>query len=294
MKILCVHAHYDDFEFVAAGSFELWKRKLGRSLASRLTVCTDGKAGHHSRSREETGRIRLEEQAESARLGGYEFELLRLPDGQPPRETMLQWTPAFPPALWKSIRDFEPDYLFCPPLPLDPLAGVHLDHLAVAETVRNVAYLINVPHAYAPEYPPEDLSPAPLKTPVILNVFDGYNNGADNYDLAIDIEGVFDHVAAMAFCHQSQIMEWLPWVGRHSMQPPQSMAEWKAMLRKRCQTQNRQCGIHSDHVYEVFTVTAWGTVPDASQLLNDFPEIDPKHSHIERLKQRLSRWQSLG
>ena len=294
MKILCVHAHYDDFEFVAAGTFELWKRKLGSHLATRLTVCTDGAAGHHFRSREETGRIRLQEQTTSARLGDIEFELLKLADGQVPRETMLQWTLSFPPALWKSIRNFEPDYLFCPPLPQDPLAGIHLDHLAVAQNVRNVAYLINVPHAYSPEYPPEDLSPASLKTPVILNVFDGYNNGADNYDIAIDIEDVFDQVAAMAYCHKSQILEWLPWVGRHQMEPPESFSEWKTMLRKRFSTQNRQVGIRSDHVFEVFTVTAWGTVPDADRLLNDFPAIDPQYSHIERLKQRLSRWQSLG
>lgn len=294
MNISCVHAHYDDFEFVAAGTFELWKRKLGSDLKSRLTVCTDGAAGHQFRSREETGSMRLLEQTESARIGGYEFELLRLPGGMAPRETMLQWTPAFPPALWKSIRDFEPDYLFCPPLPQDPLAGVHLDHLAVAQTIRNVAYLINVPHAYSPEYPPEDLSPAPLKTPVILNVFDGYNNGADNYDIAVDIEPVFDHVASMAYCHQSQIMEWLPWVGRHRMAPPQSFDEWKTMLRERFTSQNRQLGIQSDHVFETFTVTAWGTVPDADQLVNDFPAIDPRFSHIDRLKQRLSRWQNLG
>ena len=31
MKILCVHAHFDDFEFAAAGTFELWRRKLGPS-----------------------------------------------------------------------------------------------------------------------------------------------------------------------------------------------------------------------------------------------------------------------
>jgi LmbE family N-acetylglucosaminyl deacetylase len=294
MKIQCVHAHYDDFEFVAAGTFELWKRKLGAGLAMRLTVCTDGAAGHHFRSREETSRVRFREQAESARIGGQEFELLQLADGRVPRETSLQWTPAFPPALWQSIRSFEPDYLFCPPLPQDPLAGVHLDHLAVAQNVRNVAYLINVPHAYSPEYPPEDLSPASVKTPAILNVFDGYNNGADNYDIAINIEDVFDHVAVMAYCHQSQIMEWLPWIGRHRMQPPQSFAEWKTMLRERYRMQNRQLGIQSSHVFEVFTVTAWGTVPDADQLLADFPAIDPGYSHLDRLRQRLSRWQSVG
>ena len=53
---------------------------------SKVVVCTDGKAGHHFRTREETGRIRLEEQLASARLGGYEFALLRLPTGEVPRE----------------------------------------------------------------------------------------------------------------------------------------------------------------------------------------------------------------
>src|ERR1043166_7160315 len=78
MKALCVHAHYDDFEFVAAGTFELWRRKLGVDFRGRVLVCTDGKAGHHFRTREETGELRLREQEASARIGGYEFELLRL------------------------------------------------------------------------------------------------------------------------------------------------------------------------------------------------------------------------
>src|SRR5262249_18635723 len=96
---------------------------------------------------EETGRLRLQEQEASARLGQYEFELLRLPNGQPPREACLQVTPDFLAALWKTIRDFEPDYLFCPPLPADPRAGVHNDHVTVADPVRRVAYMITAPHA---------------------------------------------------------------------------------------------------------------------------------------------------
>src|SRR6266511_3333155 len=112
MKILHVHAHFDDFEFVSAGLFTVWKRKLGQALTARVIVCTDGKAGHHFRTREETGRVRLEEQLESARVGGYEFELLRLPQGEVPREACLQVTPDLLAALWKAIRDFEPDYLF--------------------------------------------------------------------------------------------------------------------------------------------------------------------------------------
>src|SRR4051794_16900330 len=117
MKILCVHAHFDDFEFVAAGTFELWRRRLGPELRARVLVCTDGRAGHQFHTREDTGRIRLLEQQASARIGGYEFEQLKLPDGGLPREACLQATPALLAALWQAIRDFEPEYLFCPPLP---------------------------------------------------------------------------------------------------------------------------------------------------------------------------------
>ena len=39
--------------------------------------------------------MRIREQEESAKLGGYEFELLRLPNGQPPREACLQLSAEF-------------------------------------------------------------------------------------------------------------------------------------------------------------------------------------------------------
>ena len=54
MKALFVHAHYDDYEFTTAGTFELWRRQLGRNFRGKVIVCTDGAAGHHFRTREET------------------------------------------------------------------------------------------------------------------------------------------------------------------------------------------------------------------------------------------------
>ena len=188
MKALFVHAHYDDYEFTAAGTFELWRQRLGETFHARVVVCTDGQAGHHFRTRAETGRLRFQEQEASARLGRYEFELLRLPSGEVPREACLQVTPALLAALWKAIREFEPDYLFCPPLPIDPLAGIHNDHATIAEAVRRVAYMINVPHAFTPEYPADEATSSPCRVPVILTVYDGYMFGANSYDLAIDVE----------------------------------------------------------------------------------------------------------
>ncbi|MBI4661408.1 MAG: PIG-L family deacetylase [Verrucomicrobia bacterium] len=290
MKILHVHAHFDDYEFVAGGTFELWQRKLGKDLTARVVVCTDGKAGHQFRARDETGRLRVSEQEKSASIGGYELEVLRLPDGQIPREACLQVNVPLLAALWKSIREFEPDYLFCPPVPVEPLAGIHVDHVAVADVVRKVAYMINVPHAFTPEYPADETRSRPCKVPVIVNVYDAYMTGANLYHLAVDVEEAFPKIGEMTYCHQSQISEWLPWVDRHQIHKPKSFDDWTRTLRQRFDRQNKELGIQSSHAFEVFTVTAWGVVPTFEQLLADFPSVDPTASNLDRLKQCLSRW----
>jgi LmbE family N-acetylglucosaminyl deacetylase len=290
MKVLYIHAHFDDYEFTAAGTFELWRRQLGGKLQARVLVCTDGRAGHHFRTREETGRVRLEEQAASAKIGCYQFELLRLPNGQPPREACLQITPDLLAALWKALRDFEPDYLFCPPLAGDPLAGIHNDHETIAEAVRRVAYMINVPHAFTPEYPADETESRPCKVPVIITVYDGYMFGANAYDFAVDVEEAFPQISEMTWCHRSQIAEWLPWVGRHRMAPPKSLAEWSAILRARFDRKNRELGIQSARAMEVFRVTAWGVPPDLKQLLTDFPPLHATASNLESLEARLKLW----
>ena len=290
MRLLYLHAHYDDFEFTAAGTFELWRRQAGDAVRRKVIVCTDGEAGHHFRTRAETGRLRLAEQQESARVGGYEFELLRLPDGRVPREACLQVDVPLLAALWKAIRDFEPDYLFCPPLPSDPWAGVHVDHLAIAQAVRQVAYMINVPHAFTPEYPADETRSVPCRVPVMVAVYDGYQFGENPYDLAVDVEEAFEHVCALTWCHQSQIREWLPWVGRHHMAPPRDFAEWRQTLRARFDRKNRELNLDLPNAMEVFTITGWGEVPTVEQLLADFPSLNTAASRLETLRARLDRW----
>lgn len=289
MKILCVHAHFDDFEFVAAGTFELWRRKLGDKLRARVIVCTDGRAGHQFRTREETGRVRLAEQQASARIGGYEFEQLMLPDGATPREACLQVNVPLLAALWRAIRGFEPDYLFCSPSPADPLAGIHVDHVAVAEAVRRVAYMINVPHAFTPEYPANETESRPCKTPVIVNVHDSYMAGANAYDIAVDVEEAFPKICEMSWCHQSQITEWLPWVGRHDLETPKTAADWEIAMRRRFEYQQRKLGVQTKRALEFFNITGWGIVPGIDQVLHDFPNIHRGASNLRRLRERLAR-----
>ena len=288
MRLLFVHAHFDDFELTAAGTFLLWPG--GETVRKRVLICTDGASGHHRLSREETHRIRLQEQEASAQIGGYELEVLRLPDGRIPREACWDQEPMFLPALWKAIREFEPDYLFCPPLPNDPLAGIHIDHLAVAQAIRKVAYLINVPHVYAPEYPEESGPGVPKKTPVILSVLDSYCVSSEGYELVVDIGPVFDRIVEMSWCHQSQIREWLPWVGRHQITAPANLDEWREQLRKRYQRRARNLGLQEDLLVEAFTLTAWGEVPTIEQLYRDFPNLVTTPEQLARLETRITRW----
>ncbi len=291
MRVLCVHAHFDDFEFVAAGTFELLRRRASPDFRARVLVCTDGRSGHHFRTRTETARVRLAEQAASAAVGGYEFELLCKPGGEPFEEACRTLTTDLLAALWHSIRAFEPDYLFCPPLPADPLAGVHPDHITVAEAVRRVAYMINVPHAFLGEYPVADETQSrPVKTPVILNTYDGYMTGANGGDLVVDVDEVFDVIAGESWCHQSQINEWLPWVARHQIEPTADLAAWKARLRARFDRQARDLGLPPGGAREVFTPTAWGSVPTVEQLERDLPILTSDAARRERLAVRLARW----
>jgi LmbE family N-acetylglucosaminyl deacetylase len=290
MKALFLHAHYDDYEFTAAGTFELWRRRFGPEFRGRVVVCTDGQAGHQFRPRQETGLLRLKEQEEAAQIGQFEFDLLRLPDGSVPREACLQVTPALLASLWKVIRDFEPDYLFCPPLGADPLAGIHNDHETIAEAVRRVGYMINVPHAFTPEYPADETRSTPCRVPVILNVYDGYMFGSNACDVVVDVEESFELISRLTWCHQSQIREWLPWVGRHNMEPPATLAEWTTTLRARFDRKNRELGLKTEHAVEVFSVTAWGAVPTLEELVRDFPPLLTRASALEPLAHRLDQW----
>lgn len=276
MRVLCVHAHFDDFEFVAAGTFELLRRRALPGFRARVLVCTDSRSGHHFRSREETARLRLAEQQASAAIGHYELELLRKPEGGTFPECGLL-TRDLLAALWHAIREFEPDYLFCPPVPADPLAGIHPDHETVADAVRRLAYMINVPHAFLDEYPvPDETKSRWVKTPVILNTYDGYMAGANAADLVVEVDPAFDLIAEQTWCHQSQINEWLPWVARHDIEPTADLAAWKEKLRARFQRHAHELGLPVARAHETFTVTTWGVVPTLAQLERDLPlALDP-------------------
>ncbi|PCJ58172.1 MAG: hypothetical protein COA79_14225 [Planctomycetota bacterium] len=290
MKIMSIHAHFDDFEFTGGGLFTLWKNKLGDELETKVVVCTNGEAGHHFMTKKETGVARRQEQLESAKIGGYDVEFLKYPNGEYPREGCLFVNAPLLASLWKSIRDFKPDYIFCPPMPSSTTAGIHIDHVAVADAVRKVAYMINVPHCYLEEYPVEDETQTEyIEVPVIINYTDGYMHEDNLIDFAVDTSSVIDVVAAMSYCHKSQIMEWLPWVGRnHISRVPENLEDWTDVLKERRASLSKGFGLKKEGQYECFTLTAWGAVPNGKKVLNEIPGIDKLAWPVDKLLSRYS------
>ena len=74
------------------------------------------------------------------------------------------------------------------------------------------------------------------------------------------------------------------------MDPPASLEDWRRTLRRRFDRKNRELRISSPRAAEVFTITAWGEIPEFDTLERDFPGLLLEGSHIPRLKDRLCRW----
>ncbi len=104
------------------------------------------------------------------------------------------------------------------------------------------------------------------------------------------MEEAFPTICEMTWCHQTQISEWLPWVGRHEMEAPRDLDDWSRTLRRRFAKKGRELEIATDHAVETFTVTAWGEIPDYEMLVADIPGVDEGWSNLDRLRCRLRQW----
>lgn len=249
IKIMSIMAHQDDFEFNAGGLFALLRKKHGAHFQFKILATTRGASGHHEMSLDETFQRRDREARASAALIGAEYECLTGLDGKHLSGNIWLDQNTLG-GLWNIVRDFEPDFIFCPPVVNNPLAGIHIDHYNTACAVRMIAYQLAVPHAYP------TLNGSIKKTrctPVIINVDDVYacENG---YDYAVDISDVYPIKEKMALCHESQIFEWLPWVSARSTPTPQ---EFCANFRARHSVTNKRYGQADDAPREYFRLTSW-------------------------------------
>lgn len=266
LKVMSIMAHQDDFEFNAGGLFAKLRKTHGDNVKLKVLATTRGASGHHEMNLEETFRQREQEARNSAAIIGAEYECLTCLDGNHlPGQVFIDRNLLG--GLWNAIRDFEPDYIFCPPVITNPLAGIHIDHYNTAWAVRMVAYQLTVPHAY-----PTMSKTSKMRTPypVIINVDDTYacENG---YDFAIDISDAYDTKVKMSLCHESQIFEWLPWNSESEIKITEK--QFKENFKKRHLLINKRYENDNNAPREYFRITNWGKEASKEDILLKFKKI---------------------
>lgn len=125
-RVLAIHAHPDDIEWLAAGTLALLA-KAGHQLA--IVTATAGEGGSAEYGPEETSRIRRSEAAEAAALIGAEYRCLGFPDlgvfnDDPSRRRVTEL-----------IRAMAPDVVITAS-PID----YHPDHEAISLLVRDACF----------------------------------------------------------------------------------------------------------------------------------------------------------
>ncbi|HLX93652.1 MAG TPA: PIG-L family deacetylase [Puia sp.] len=205
IRVIMIGAHPDDCDEQAAGTAAIFAQM---GCAVKFLSVTNGDAGHQSMKGEQLAKRRYAETQESAKRLGITYDVLDNHDGllMPTLEVRLQ--------IIKKIREWNADLVIAP-RPND----YHPDHRYTGVLVQDAAYMVAVPNI-APE------TPALKKNPVFLYYQDRFQRpNPFRPDIVVDITGSFDKKIAALDAHQSQMYEWLPWIGHYLDQVPEKEAD---------------------------------------------------------------------
>ena len=210
VRVIMIGAHPDDCDLNGGGTAALF---ASMGYAVKFLSLTNGDAGHQTEKGPKLAARRLAEAQEAARRLGITYEVLDNHDGQlvPSLEVRLQ--------VIRKIREWQADIVFSP-RPND----YHPDHRYAGILVQDAAYMVAVPNI-----DPE--TPALKKNPVFLYFQDRFQHPYPfQPDIAIDISAVFEQKINALDAHESQVYEWLPWIGHYSEQVPKNKSDRKIWL----------------------------------------------------------------
>lgn len=210
IRVIMIGAHPDDCDQDGGGTAILLA-KLG--YAVKFVSVTNGDAGHQSIGGGMLAKRRLAEAKEAGKRFGVEYEVLGNHDGEllPSLEVRLQ--------VIREIRKWNADVVIAP-RPND----YHPDHRYTGVLVQDAAYMVAVPNV-APETPPLK------KNPVFLYFQDFFQRpNPFRPDIAIDISSVYAQKIHALGAHESQVYEWLPWIGGYFDEVPKDVSQRESWL----------------------------------------------------------------
>lgn len=212
VRVIVIGAHPDDCDLDAGGTAALLAQ-MGHAV--KFVSVTNGDAGHQEEGGGMLAKRRIAEAQEAGRRLGVTYEVLDHHDGEllPTLPIRLE--------LIRKIREWNADVVIAP-RPND----YHPDHRYTGVLVQDAAYMVGVPNV-APDTPPLK------KNPVFLYSQDHFQRpNPFRPDIAIDITESFDQKVNALDAHESQVYEWLPWIGGFADEVPESPADRKAWLAK--------------------------------------------------------------
>ncbi|HNR99803.1 MAG TPA: PIG-L family deacetylase [Planctomycetota bacterium] len=194
MRILAIHAHPDDIEFLMGGTLAL----LAPAHELTLATFTNGDCGSATHTREEIGRIRPAEAAAAAALLGARYVCLGCHDLEVDFRDELRRETA------ELLRRVAPDVVFTAS-PQDYM----VDHEMASALVRDACFSAPVP-LYATGRP--EAAPPLAKVPYLLyadpiELTDYFGRPVEPM-FVVDVSLTMDTKTAMLACHASQ-REWL-------------------------------------------------------------------------------------
>jgi len=213
IRIIMIGAHPDDCDEGGGGTAALFAQM---GYAVKFVSVTNGDAGHQTLKGAELAKRRYAEAQEAGRRLGVTYDVLDNHDGllMPTLEVRLE--------IIKKIREWNADVVIAP-RPND----YHPDHRYTGVLVQDAAYMVEVPDI-APG------TPALRKNPVFL-YYEDYFQRPNPFrpDIAVDISGTYNKKIAALDAHDSQMYEWLPWIGHYSNEvPPGKEDRIKWLTRK--------------------------------------------------------------
>ena len=263
IRIIMIGAHPDDCDEDGGGTAALFAQM---GYAVKFVSVTNGDAGHQALKGKELAKRRFAETQESAKRLGVTYDVLDNHDGllMPSLEVRLE--------IIRKIREWNADVVIAP-RPND----YHPDHRYTGVLVQDAAYMVSVPNI-APDVP------ALKKNPVFLYYQDHFQRpNPFRPDVVVDITSVYDKKVSGLDAHESQMYEWLPWIGHYLDQVPKDKNEriqWLAKQRAGTITPEIKTALEKWYgkdkaaqvkYAEAFEICEYGTQPNDEQIKNLFP-----------------------
>lgn len=212
IRVIVIGAHPDDCDLDAGGTAALLAKS---GYAVKFISVTNGDAGHQEQGGGILAKRRMAEAYEAGRRLGVTYEVLDHHDGEllPTLPVRLE--------IIRKIREWNADVVIAP-RPND----YHPDHRYTGVLVQDAAYMVGVPNV-APDTPPLK------KNPVFFYSQDHFQRpNPFRPDIAIDITEAYPQKVDALDAHESQVYEWLPWIGGFLDEVPESPAKRKEWLAK--------------------------------------------------------------